>query len=153
MSQPAMTGPRLSGFPRILTVLAFLLALITAGVLWRVPLIPPILPVPAVALFGLLVLGLLCFPHLRAGVFGEMFPLELTASSMTLNDESVSVVFARNVSKRKQAQRYLTAHYAATCILAEAPSLTEALPRILQAICEALRVEAGAFWQVDPDAG
>ncbi|MCI0461353.1 MAG: PAS domain S-box protein [Gemmataceae bacterium] len=84
---------------------------------------------------------------------GDTFPLELTISSVSRDDDPISVVFARNISKRKQAQRYLTAHYAATCILAEAGSLREALPRILQAICEAMRYEAGAFWRLDPEAG
>ncbi len=84
---------------------------------------------------------------------GETFPIELTTSSVTSGDDSVSVLFARDVSKRKQAQRYLTAHYAATCILAETRSLAEALPRIMQAVCEALHFEAGSFWRLDADAG
>lgn len=84
---------------------------------------------------------------------GETFPLELTGSSMMLGDEPVSVAFVRDVSKRKRAQRYLTAHYAAACTLAEAGSLAEALPRILQAVCEALGWEAGAYWQFDRAAG
>lgn len=80
---------------------------------------------------------------------GETFPLELVLSSMTLDDDQVTVAFARDVSKRKQAQRYLTAHYAATCILAEANSLSEALPRILSALTDALQWDAGAFWSLD----
>jgi PAS domain S-box-containing protein len=84
---------------------------------------------------------------------GETFPLELTGSSLTLGDEPVSVAFARDISKRKRAQRYLTAHYAATCILAEARSLTEALPRVLQAICETLCWEVGTYWRFDPEDG
>jgi signal transduction histidine kinase/CheY-like chemotaxis protein len=82
---------------------------------------------------------------------GETFPLELTVSSMTIDDESVCISFVRDVSKRKRAQRYLAAHYAAACILTEASSLEEALPRILQAICAALGWEAGAFWKCTPD--
>lgn len=84
---------------------------------------------------------------------GETFPLELTGGTMTVNGESVSIAFARDISKRKRAQRYLTAHYAATCILAEARSLPDAMPRILQSICEALSWEAGAYWRVDAEAG
>lgn len=81
---------------------------------------------------------------------GETFPLELVLSSMTLGDDQVTVAFARDVSKRKQAQRYLTAHYAATCILAEANSLDEALPQILQTISDALQWEACVYWSFDP---
>jgi PAS domain S-box-containing protein len=83
---------------------------------------------------------------------GETFPLELAVSSMSLGDEQLSIAFTRDVSKRKQAQRYLTAHYAATCILAESPCLDDALPRILQAIGEALYWDVGVFWRLDPDA-
>lgn len=81
---------------------------------------------------------------------GDSFPLELTMSSLTLGDDQVTVAFARDVSKRKQAQRYLTAHYAATCLLAEANSLAEALPQILQALSEALQWDACAYWSLDP---
>jgi PAS domain S-box-containing protein len=80
---------------------------------------------------------------------GDTVPLEITVSSMTIDDEPVCVSFARDVSKRKRAQRYLTAHYAATCILAEVSTLAEAVPRILHATCEALGWEAGAFWRFD----
>jgi PAS domain S-box-containing protein len=84
---------------------------------------------------------------------GETFPLELTGSSMTVGDETISIAFTRDISKRKRAQRYLIAHYAATCILAEARTLAEALPRLLQSICDALGWEAGAYWRVDQDTG
>ncbi len=84
---------------------------------------------------------------------GETFPLELTGNTLTLGEESISVAFVRDISKRKRAQRYLTAHYAATCILAEAPSLAEALPAILQAVCEAMTWEVGLYWDRDAAAG
>jgi PAS domain S-box-containing protein len=84
---------------------------------------------------------------------GDTFPLEMTIGSLPIQGDPVSVMFARDVSKRKEAQRYLTAHYAATCVLAEAGALAEALPGVLQSICEALRWEAGACWQIDRDAG
>jgi PAS domain S-box-containing protein len=81
---------------------------------------------------------------------GDTLPLELTGNSLMLGNELISVAFVRDVSKRKRAQRYLLAHYTATCVLAEATSLPEALPRILQALCEALRCQASAYWRVDP---
>jgi PAS domain S-box-containing protein len=80
---------------------------------------------------------------------GDAVPLELTVSSMEVDDEVVCVSFARDISKRKRAQRSLMAHYSATCILAEARSLSEALPRILSSICQALNWEVGAYWQAD----
>ena len=81
---------------------------------------------------------------------GDTFPIEVVLSSMTLNDEQVTIALVRDVSKRKQAQRYLTAHYAATCVLAEANSLEEAQSEILQTICDSLRWDACAFWSLKP---
>jgi len=83
---------------------------------------------------------------------GRALALELAVCSVPFGQEHLNIAFTRDVSKRKQAQRYLTAHYAATCILAESPSLADALPRILHAICEALDWHAGGYWQLDPDA-
>jgi PAS domain S-box-containing protein len=83
---------------------------------------------------------------------GRTLALELAVSSVPVGEDHFSIAFTRDVSKRKQAQRYLMAHYAATCILAESPSLTDALPRILHAICEALDWQVGAYWQLDPAA-
>ena len=83
---------------------------------------------------------------------GDTFPLELVLSGMTLGNEEVTVAFARDVSKRKQAQRYLTAHYAATCILAESDSLEQALPSLVQSLSDALQWDGCAYWVFDPAA-
>ncbi len=84
---------------------------------------------------------------------GSLVPLELTFSSLTVGEETLCVSFARDIGKRKAAQRYLMAHYAATCILAEARSEAEALPAILSSICQALECEAGALWTADGASG
>jgi two-component system, cell cycle sensor histidine kinase and response regulator CckA len=83
---------------------------------------------------------------------GERFPLEVTGNNLLEGDESLSVAFVRDVSKRKRAQRYLLAHYTATCVLAEAESVAEAMPRILRALGEALQWDAAEYWVVDPKA-
>jgi two-component system, cell cycle sensor histidine kinase and response regulator CckA len=83
---------------------------------------------------------------------GERFPLELTGNNLLEGDESLSVAFVRDVSKRKRAQRYLLAHYTATCVLAEAESVAEAMPRILRALGEALQWDAAGYWVIDPKA-
>jgi PAS domain S-box-containing protein len=49
------------------------------------------------------------------------------------------------------AERRLTAEYVTARALVESATLAEATPRILQAICEALGWEHGAFWAVDHD--
>jgi two-component system sensor histidine kinase/response regulator len=51
------------------------------------------------------------------------------------------------------AARRLTAEYVTARALVESATLAEAVPRILQAICEALGWEHGALWVVDARAG
>jgi PAS domain S-box-containing protein len=84
---------------------------------------------------------------------GEFFPLELVPSVMPEGNEHVTVAFVRDVSKRKQAQRYLAAHYAATSVLAEARTLGEALRRILEVVCDTLHWKVAAVWESDPAGG
>src|SRR5262249_4207420 len=50
---------------------------------------------------------------------------------------------------RKCQERRLAAQYAVTRVLAEAPTLATATPRILAAICESLGWSVGAIWRVD----
>ena len=42
--------------------------------------------------------------------------------------------------------------YTATRVLAESPGLDDAVPRILQAICDGLGWTVGALWWVDQEA-
>ncbi len=56
---------------------------------------------------------------------------------------------AADVSERKRQESRLAAQYAVTRVLAEAPTLASATPRILQAICESLNWSVGAIWRVD----
>ena len=54
--------------------------------------------------------------------------------------------------ERRRAERRLLAEYATARALAESATLSEAAPKILQAICEALGWEHGALWSLDPKA-
>jgi two-component system sensor histidine kinase/response regulator len=49
-------------------------------------------------------------------------------------------------------QRRVAAEYATARVLAESARLSEAMPRILEAICVTLGWEHGALWQVEPHA-
>ncbi len=80
---------------------------------------------------------------------GELFPLELAVSEFTLGNQPLCAAFTRDISKRKQAQKHLAAHYAATRALAEASTLAEAVPRLLRGVCANLDWEVGQFWQLD----
>src|SRR5262245_16854078 len=52
-------------------------------------------------------------------------------------------------SEPTQAEMRLSAAYATARVLAEAATLEEATPRILQAICDSLGWVHGAIWRVD----
>jgi len=64
--------------------------------------------------------------------------------------------FTRDITSRRLAEQdraralqHLRAQYAVTRVLAEAQTLHEAAPRILQAVCETTGWTLGAIWQVD----
>ena len=56
---------------------------------------------------------------------------------------------AADVTERKREEVRLSAQYAVTRVLAEAPTLASATPRILQAVCQSLDWPVGAIWRVD----
>ena len=56
------------------------------------------------------------------------------------------------VTERKLAGRHLAGSLAVTRILAEAPALDDALPRIVQRICSTFEWEVGAMWRLDEEA-
>src|SRR5206468_12698707 len=58
----------------------------------------------------------------------------------------------RDITARKSSERRQAAQYAVTRALAEAATLDEAAPRILQAICEGLDWDFAALWFVDRHA-
>jgi signal transduction histidine kinase/DNA-binding response OmpR family regulator len=71
-----------------------------------------------------------------------LFAILIWITSRTLN---------RAERARKAGERRLAAQYATTHILAEAGSLAEAMPRILQAVGESLDWVMGARWSVDAE--
>ncbi|MBD2415521.1 ATPase [Nostoc calcicola FACHB-389] len=57
-----------------------------------------------------------------------------------------------DISERKRTQQHLTAQYAATRVLADSTTINEAMPQILQGICESLGWDLGEIWMVDREA-
>jgi PAS domain S-box-containing protein len=57
------------------------------------------------------------------------------------------------VTERAQAAKHLAGSLAITRILAEAPALNDAPPRILQRICNTFGWEVGAMWVLDSTSG
>ena len=64
-------------------------------------------------------------------------------------EKGVIYASARDISPRKREEARVAAQHAVTRVLAEAPNLASATPRILQAVCESLGWEVGAIWRVD----
>jgi PAS domain S-box-containing protein len=87
---------------------------------------------------------------LRKG--GAEFPLELSLSARLTPDGLFFTGIIRDITHRKMVERRLAAEHTVTLVLAESPTLREATPKILQAICESLGWEMGAFWSVDQQA-
>src|SRR5262249_51654984 len=59
----------------------------------------------------------------------------------------------QDITERKRAEQRLVAQHTVTQILAEAATLHEATPHILQAVCECLVWDLGTLWSLDREAG
>jgi PAS domain S-box-containing protein len=70
-------------------------------------------------------------------------------SAIARPEKDLIYAIAANVTERKGEEARLAAQYAVTRVLAEAPTLASATPRILQAICKSLSWSVGAIWRVD----
>jgi signal transduction histidine kinase/integral membrane sensor domain MASE1/ActR/RegA family two-component response regulator len=63
-----------------------------------------------------------------------------------------SLALAAIVTERKMAGRHLGGSLAVTRIIAESPALDDAVPRIIQRICNTFEWEVGSMWRVDEAA-
>ncbi|WP_420125783.1 ATP-binding protein [Longimicrobium sp.] len=82
---------------------------------------------------------------------GREFPVELTVAAARWGSEVVFTSFIRDITDRKQAEAHLAAQYAVTRVLAETSTADDAVPRVLQALCQTLGWELGIFWAEDAD--
>jgi diguanylate cyclase (GGDEF)-like protein/PAS domain S-box-containing protein len=58
-----------------------------------------------------------------------------------------------DITERKQAEQYRAMGHAVTRVLTEAETLTEAVRKIIQTICETMEWHCGACWRWDKEAG
>ena len=79
---------------------------------------------------------------------GKEIPLELSFGEFTENGKHFFTGIARDVTERKRLERRFSAQFQAARILAEADSLAEAAPLLLQALCENLGWDIGQIWLV-----
>ncbi len=84
---------------------------------------------------------------------GAEFPAEASISKLDLGGELVFTVILRDITERKRAEQRLVAQHTVTQVLAEAATLEEATPKILQAVCECLVWDLGELWRTDRAAG
>jgi PAS domain S-box-containing protein len=57
-----------------------------------------------------------------------------------------------DVTERVRAEQRLLVQYRVTRVLADAATVQEAMPKVLQAMCESLGWDLGAVWRIDPKA-
>ena len=86
---------------------------------------------------------------------GQMVPVDLSAFSIKNEAGTVlcQVGIKRDITERRRSQQRLATQHGVTRILADAPTLEAAAPRILEAVCNLLDWEVGVLWSVDRDAG
>lgn len=80
---------------------------------------------------------------------GSEFPMELSLGRFEIGGDQFFTGVIRDISDRKRAERYRATQHAVTMILAEAPPLDEALPRVLEALGTNMGWQIGGFWEVD----
>ncbi|MGH3120692.1 MAG: ATP-binding protein [Streptosporangiaceae bacterium] len=78
---------------------------------------------------------------------GSRFPVEASAHPIRDGDGVVGgVITFHDVSERRMAERQLTAQYQTARVLAEAESVQEALPRVLELACDQLGWQMSLVW-------
>lgn len=82
---------------------------------------------------------------------GTVFPAELRLRRFEQDGEK-TMATVRDITDRKRAAERVAAQRAVARVLAESSTIEEAVPRVLQAVCEHLGWVVGAFWSIDPEA-
>src|SRR5262249_47585882 len=95
--------------------------------------------------------GRIEMPALRAD--GTEFPAELSIIAIHRDGLPIFTAHLRDITESTRLERRRAARLAITQVLAEARTIGDAVPRILQAICEGSRWDVGVVWQPDRQAG
>ncbi len=73
-------------------------------------------------------------------------------NAFPLIDQQLIYATARDVTDLKREERRLAAQYEVTRVLAESATLDNAMPKIIEAVCQSVDWALGAFWTVDKQA-
>lgn len=81
----------------------------------------------------------------------KVFNLLINASPLRNSQNTVigCIITLADITESKRVKRRKNVLYATTQALAESTTFKDAIPKILQAICESLEWDFGAFWTVD----
>lgn len=82
---------------------------------------------------------------------GSRFPVLVSVTPLVNEDGSIAgfLEIGSDITERKRGERHLNAQHATTRVLAESATLSQATPKVLQAICESLEWDLGEVWSVD----
>ncbi len=83
---------------------------------------------------------------------GKPVQIELSLGEYNKNNKHIYTGIIRDIAARKDTDRRLAAQFAVTRALAESSSLSEATPKLLQYICEAVGWELGELWVVNAES-
>ncbi len=82
---------------------------------------------------------------------GREISLELSFGEFQADGRRFFTGIARDITKRKRDEHRLALQHAVTGILAEAPSLNDVTPILLNTICTHLGWQIAALWRVEPE--
>ncbi|MEK7447076.1 MAG: PAS domain S-box protein [candidate division NC10 bacterium] len=83
---------------------------------------------------------------------GTEFPLELALASWETAGQRFLSGVMRDITGRKRAEQVQAMGFAVAQVLADAATLDEATPRLLEAVCGGEAWDLAELWTVDPDA-
>ncbi len=108
-----------------------------------------------VAIFLPVLLGFLLIAGQRANVFSPQYGIAIAVVVAVFAFVTMVGITARSLavadSVRKVSERYSAAQHMTTRVLVDSESLAEAMPRVLEAVCQSLGWVLGIRWQVDPE--
>jgi PAS domain S-box-containing protein len=84
---------------------------------------------------------------------GHEVPVELTVSSFKGQDGWHFHAFLRDITERRVAESYREMQLAVAGVLAESPSVEDAVPRVIEVLSEGFGWEVGIHWGVTEDDG
>ncbi|MCH8040403.1 MAG: response regulator [Nitrospinae bacterium] len=90
--------------------------------------------------------------HFNIAHFLKIFAYLVPLGGLALDYVQTYAELGNEVEERKQAEHRLAAQHGVTRVLADASSLEEATPRILEAVGMGLHWQFGSMWMVDADA-